>query len=33
MTFCTDLYWDSNRTWGSDGFDGYVLGLKQIVAQ
>jgi hypothetical protein len=29
----TDLYWDSNRTWLSDAFDGFVLGLKQHVAQ
>ena len=29
----TDLYWDSNSTWLSDGLDGFVLGLKQHVAQ
>jgi len=28
-----DLYWDSNRTWLSDGLDGFVLGFKQNVAQ
>ena len=33
MTVCTDFYWDANRTWLNDGLDGFVLGLKQKVAQ
>ena len=29
----TDLYWDRNRMWLSDGLDGFVMGLKHHVAQ
>jgi len=28
VTVWTDLYWDSDSTWLSDGSDGFVLGLK-----
>ena len=28
VTVWTDLYWDSNSPWLSDGLDGLVLGLK-----
>ena len=32
MTDCTDFYWYSNRTWLSDGLHGFLLGIKQNVA-